>query len=1416
MKFSKALLISLLTACYFTVSHAQRPALKFEHFNTRNGLLKNFVWKTFQDHKGIIWFATENGLNKFDGYDFSVYQYNPQDPNSLGSNSVRVIYEDKQNNLWIGTTTGLHLYDRKNDNFIRFDNLKKPVEVVYEDRFNTLWVSTIRGELYILDRVSKIFSSYGNPDISEWDIGTFFSLFEDSEGTLWYVNEKEVQIIDRLSKKVHKTDIKINSVTCIFEDHKKNLWFSSRTEGLILYDRHSKKYTSRYLNNPENPNSLSDNAAFCITEDQNGKLWIGTDHGGLNILDVDRKTFYHYLPNPSDVESISSHSIYSFYRDKNNNIWTGTYNGGVNLVKIQKFGHYKNTNGDGNGLNNNNILSFCEDRRGNIWVSTDGGGLNYYDSKTGRFAYYTHDPKNSNSISNNFVTNVMEDRAGYIWAAFWNGGLDKFDPVRNKFTHYRQDQKDPASLASDNVWKVFEDSDSNLWVGTTKGLDVLDRTSGKFIHYNRANSGLSNNSILNIFEDNDHDLWVATYNGLNLLSKKDHTFKTFLNREDDPKSISDNLIVSVFQDSKGRVWVCTLNGLNLYDKAADSFLRYSEKDGLPSNSMFSILEDQKGNLWISTQNGISVFNPDARSVHNYNFEDGLQDNEFKQFAALKTTRGEMLFGGNNGYNMFNPDSIVSNTVIPGVVFTDFKIFNRSIKNSEVNSILKNHISETDTIKLSYKQSVFSFEFAALNYMTSEKNQYAYKMEGFDKDWSFVGNARTATYTNLDPGNYTFRVKASNNDGVWNHKGVAIHIIVEPPYWQTWWFITLLALIFATVIYTFLRLRVNAIRKQKAQLEEQVRQQTAEVREQKEALEAQTEDLRTLHESQQAQTKYLQTLNEELQRQKEEITVTGEEAVKARQDAERANQAKSIFLATMSHEIRTPMNGVLGMASLLAETALTDEQQEYTDTIRSSGDALLTVINDILDFSKIESGNLELDQNAFALRQCIEDVMDVFSTKAAQKGLDLVYEIDNRIPAQIIGDSHRLRQILLNLISNSMKFTHQGEIFLGIELLNTDNSHLELAFRINDTGIGIPKDKLSRLFKAFSQLDSSTTRKYGGTGLGLVISERLVGLMDGSISVESEPGVGTTFTFTIKSLINQESIRQLVHDDAAGNEGKRVLLVDDNATNLTILKNLLTQWKLSPTLASSGKRALEILAQANEFDLVITDMQMPDMDGLQLAQHIKAKHPAMPIILLSSVGNESKKKYPELFTSVLNKPVKQEHLSRDVHRALRPEIDPAPIETQKPDQVLSEDLATRYPLRILLAEDNPVNQKLAIRVLGKLGYHQVEVAQHGLDAIEKFNEQFYDVILMDVQMPEMDGLEATRMIRLKQYHQPIIISMTANVMAEDREACRQAGMDDYISKPVKLETLVSVLEKWGLHLNEKIARALEEKDSQVSP
>jgi signal transduction histidine kinase/DNA-binding response OmpR family regulator len=526
-----------------------------------------------------------------------------------------------------------------------------------------------------------------------------------------------------------------------------------------------------------------------------------------------------------------------------------------------------------------------------------------------------------------------------------------------------------------------------------------------------------------------------------------------------------------------------------------------------------------------------------------------------------------------------------------------------------------------------------------------------------------------------------------------------------------------------------------------------------------------------------------------------IAYAADREQRAVEKAAEIDKTKKHLLSIINHEIRTPMSGIMGMVSLLADTSLTNEQKEYNETIKNCGESLLTVINDILlgdvlAHSKIESGAAELEQKDFDLRSSIEEVYDVFASHAAQKDIELIYQIDHRIPDQVIGDNTRLRQVLMNLVENAIKFTKRGEIFIKVEVRNEEARSMDLSFEVSDSGDGISADDLKFLSNTIAQPDAHRT------GIGLFLCNRLVGIMGGTLSIDSRLKEGTTVLFNIK--VNTGSLIQRTHLDMTSVKGKKVLIVEDNPTLRNVLMEELQYYKLLPVVAESGTHALEILAETRNIDLVLAEMQMPEMNGMKFSRVVRELYPSLPIVLMSTMHNEESKQHDGILTSLINKPIRYDELIQHVFSGLIPKVEVQVEEKVTAKAKMSTDFSAKYPLRILIAEDDMVNQRLAIKVLTKLGY-QPDKVKNGKEVLEEVSKMDYDLILMDVQMPEMDGLEATRMIRLCLSSQPVIIAMTANTMQGDREECFRAGMDDYISKPVNLESLVIMLEKWALQV-----------------
>jgi signal transduction histidine kinase/ligand-binding sensor domain-containing protein len=752
-----------------------------------------------------MWFGTQDGLNKFDGYSFTVYRHDAENENSLSNNSVAAIYEDKSGTLWVGTTGGgLNRFNRTTETFNHYlHDAANPhslsgnsVAFIQQADAGAVWVATNHA-LDLFNPQTGEFTHYKNPSASSSSFGdtALRWICEDEKGALWIgtahgglqrfdrrTGEFNEQI-DRLSESQHLRDFPISS---ILKDANGLLWIGTEGGGLFSFDRQSEAFT-RYQHDPKISNSLADNTVSAMFEDAEGTFWIGTNNG-LDAFDRKNHAFLHYRHEPSKPESISSNSIVSLYEDRSGILWIGTSEG---INKLNRNNRHFISQGtdttNANSLSGNGVRSLYQDRMGKLWIGTDDSGLNQYDKVTGEIKRYQYDASDPHSLSNNDATAIAEDGLGTLWIGTNGGGLNRFNASRGDFTRYRHDRSNPQSLSDDTVWSILTDSSGTLWIGTANGLNKFDHQSGAFARFQNdpANPrSLSDNNIRAIEEGKSGTLWLGTRNGgVNRFDSRSGGFKRFQHQQNNPASLSSDAVYALHYDSRGTLWVGTTEGFNRLNPDQETFIHFGEKDGLSNNTIYGILGDLNGNLWMSTNNGISRFNPETHVFRNYDVDDGLQDNEFNGGAAFQSKSGEMFFGGIKGFNSFHAEEVKDNAFRPPIVLTAFKKLDEKVK-------LNKSIDEIDEIELSYKDYVFSFEFAALDYTAPKKNQYAYKLDGFDQNWNYSGTRRVAIYTNLGGGDYVFKVKGTNSDGVWNEQDTSIRITIIPPFWKTWWFMAL--------------------------------------------------------------------------------------------------------------------------------------------------------------------------------------------------------------------------------------------------------------------------------------------------------------------------------------------------------------------------------------------------------------------------------------------------------------------------------------------------------------------------------------------------------------------------------------------------------------------------------------------------
>jgi ligand-binding sensor domain-containing protein/signal transduction histidine kinase len=845
--------------------------IKFEHYTIEEGLSVTTVRDILQDQKGFMWFATEDGLNKFDGRTFEVYRHDPEDPNSLTDSIIVEIYEDRVGNLWIGTYRGgLNHFDPRTDQFTAF--MENPedsnslsdnhVTAILEDRSGLLWVGTTEG-LNRYDPSDETWLHFRNdpddPNSLSSDYVT--SIFEDSRGTLWVGTPRG---LDRFESATDDfTHFKNNPadpnslsghlVQVIFEDRSGQLWVGTDDGGLNRFNSHSETFT-HYSYDRDNPDSLSSDDVRTIFEDPWGVLWIGTDRG-LNRFDRNSEDFISYQHDPDDPYSLSDDEILRVLGDRSGGLWIATAYGGVNRYdrRGEQFSHYQADPNDPNSLSTDCIWSIYEDRSGILWIGTNGAGLDRFDRENGQWRHYQNQSWNSNSLNNNVVVSIYEDGEGMLWLGTWDGGLDRLDPKSSVFTHYRTDPEDRNSLSCDIVWLIYEDHEGALWVGTAYGLNRFDRSTGRFTRYLHDPddpTSISDNKISAIYEDRSGTLWVGTHNGLNRFNSGTGTFTHYLHDPSDPQSLSHNTIFSIYQDASGTLWLGTFGGgLNRFDPESGTFTHFWAKDGLPNDVVYGILEDDEGHLWLSTNNGLSKFDPRMGTFRNFDVGDGLQAREFNYNAYFKNRSGEMFFGGVNGLNVFHPDRIIDNPYVPPVVLTSLS--------QDGEPVLVDETFEYVTdVTLRWPHNYFAFEFAVLSFFQPEENQYAYMLEGFDEGWNVIGTRNFGRYTNLPGGVYTLRLRGSNNDGVWNEEGVAVRIQIVPPVWQTWWFRGVLGFILLAGVLVWYRSRVRRIESHSKELEILVQERTQALGQRTNVLERRTRELEALYRADERMHRYL--------------------------------------------------------------------------------------------------------------------------------------------------------------------------------------------------------------------------------------------------------------------------------------------------------------------------------------------------------------------------------------------------------------------------------------------------------------------------------------------------------------------------------------------------------------------------------
>ncbi len=1001
----------LVISLYFLFSFSLfAETIKFQHFNAEHGLSSSKVQDITQDKSGFIWIGTNNGLNRYDGYTFELYKKVAGDSTSLVNNHINTLFVDSEDRLWIGTIWGVSLYDRKQNNFKNFlvDQAGgNPISIkdIVEDNQNNIWIILDAGNIYKyvedIQKLEEIFQISGVVTASSIDDQDQLWIASGEKLFYYSVNDNTLYPFifpDNMQEEIVKTTIwSLNNQNNI-------LWIGTGTMGILSYHKKNKEFHP-YISDESN--------IYFIEVDHNGDFWIGTSQGIQKYSPKSGK-FIKYLHDINNEVSLSATGASCFHEDIQGNKWIGTSYGGVNLLTAKKafnvFDHQSEI-----PLSRNNTTAVLVDDDDQLWIGSFNAGIDLIDRKKKTKKYFYTDPNNPYSLGDGTIHDLYQDKKKQIWIGTYRKGIQRYHKESGQFESYQYQAGRANNTYENDVRAITEDQDGNIWfVSHGAGVFQFNLKDNQFSQYtpnpDNPQNSLGHEFAYDIFCDSKGQIWIATIAGLS--KKTSDGFITYRHNSDNNKSLSNNVIYSLHEDSRGRLWVGTGEGLNLFDPADQTFVRYTKSNGFRSDHIFSILEDDNGILWLGTNDGLIQFNPETQSVHNYDIRDGLMSNEFFPNSCFKTEYGEIIFGGVDGVVSFFPDSLKKNPYAPPVHIVDLKLSNQSVLiDQNEGSVLKQHISQTEEIILNYHQNVISLKYVALNFISPENNQYAYMLENFDKAWNYVGSKREAIYTNLDPGKYVFRVKAANNDGIWNEEGTSLKIIIKPPFWATTWFRILVGMMFITLVWCVYEWRIHSIRSQNRDLEQKVEEHTRDLKKANEEL-----------------------VEEMSERQRMEVQIQDE------------LKQKKVLLRELYHRTKNNMQVISSMVRM-QNRLVQDEQMK---------DILHEIENKIMSMALVHQKLYESnDLNKISLKEYFKGIISLMQRVHTYAQSRVIFKVDGDDVNISIDAAIPCGLIVNELITNAMKYAFpdkkEGEIKLHLSL----NSENDLYIQVSDNGQGLP-------------------------------------------------------------------------------------------------------------------------------------------------------------------------------------------------------------------------------------------------------------------------------------------------------------------------------------------------------------------------